>query len=209
MAPPRRLKQFVLKPTVYCFHRCPYCDLRQDYYRDMVADRKSSLRLLPDRRHPDSRTPATCRWTWPCGRSTRPPRWAWRNSSSAAEIRSCTHTCLTSSRRRNEHPGVFVLMNSVGTGVTVDKARTIIDAGLGAWNFSVDTLDAALYEKLRWARAKHCPRSWPPIETVRADRSARSGVPDELHDRHHARQLPPDSAVGRALCRPPELPRST
>ena len=32
----RKMKQFVLKPTVYCYHRCPYCDLRQDYYKDMV-----------------------------------------------------------------------------------------------------------------------------------------------------------------------------
>jgi hypothetical protein len=50
------------------------------------------------------------------------------------------------------HPGVFVLMNSVGTGVTIDKARRIIEAGLGAWNFSVDTLDPALYERLRGIR---------------------------------------------------------
>ena len=45
-AAPRRLKQFVLKPTVFCFHRCPYCDLRQDYYREMVADRKRALPLV-------------------------------------------------------------------------------------------------------------------------------------------------------------------
>ena len=43
-APSRRLKQFVLKPTVFCFHRCPYCDLRQDYYQAMVVDRKKALR---------------------------------------------------------------------------------------------------------------------------------------------------------------------
>ncbi len=44
---------------------------------------------------------------------------------------------------------VPVLMNSVGTDVTAEKAREIIGAGLGAWNFSVDTPDPALYEKLR------------------------------------------------------------
>src|SRR5215468_11084411 len=41
----RRLRQFVLKPTVFCYHRCPYCDLRQDYYRDMISDRKKALPL--------------------------------------------------------------------------------------------------------------------------------------------------------------------
>jgi MoaA/NifB/PqqE/SkfB family radical SAM enzyme len=47
---------------------------------------------------------------------------------------------------------VFVLMNSVGTGVTRDRAFRIIEAGLGAWNFSVDTLDPDLYQRLRGVR---------------------------------------------------------
>src|SRR4029079_18666894 len=64
------------------------------------------------------------------------------------------------------HPGVFVLMNSVGTGVTEEKARAIIDAGLGAWNFSVDTLDPVKYEKLRGVR-KALPTIMSAIDTVR------------------------------------------
>jgi MoaA/NifB/PqqE/SkfB family radical SAM enzyme len=51
-------------------------------------------------------------------------------------------------RAAERHAGVFVLMNSVGTGVTVGKASQIIEAGLGAWNFSVDILDPVLYERL-------------------------------------------------------------
>lgn len=51
-----------------------------------------------------------------------------------------------------KHPGVFVFMNSVGTGITIERAREIIMAGLGAWNFSIDTLDPALYERLRGVR---------------------------------------------------------
>jgi MoaA/NifB/PqqE/SkfB family radical SAM enzyme len=43
----RRLKQFVLKPTVFCYHRCPYCDLRQDYYDELVAERRKALQILP------------------------------------------------------------------------------------------------------------------------------------------------------------------
>lgn len=53
-AVPRRLKQFMLKPTVFCYHRCPYCDPRQDYYRDMVAGRKKTLPLAAG---PASRRP--------------------------------------------------------------------------------------------------------------------------------------------------------
>src|SRR5712691_12278250 len=41
----RALTQLVLKPTVYCYHRCPYCDLRQEYYSDLVGQRKQLLRL--------------------------------------------------------------------------------------------------------------------------------------------------------------------
>jgi MoaA/NifB/PqqE/SkfB family radical SAM enzyme len=57
-------------------------------------------------------------------------------------------------------------MNSVGTGVTTDKAFRIIEAGLGAWNFSVDTLDPALYERLRGVRGA-LATIMKAIETVR------------------------------------------
>ena len=163
---PRRLKQFVLKPTVYCFHRCPYCDLRQDYYQGMVADRKNALRLLP---RDGSRMPNP---------GHMPLDMALRTIDEAASLGMeelqlsggdpllYPHLIeiITAAKR---HPGVFVLMNSVGTGVTVGSARAIIDAGLGAWNFSVDTLDPAKYEKLRGVR-KALPTIMSAIETVRA-----------------------------------------
>jgi MoaA/NifB/PqqE/SkfB family radical SAM enzyme len=147
---PRRLKQLVLKPTLFCYHRCPYCDPRQDYYREMIADRKRMLPLAA-----------------PSSGSRR------RQNPGHMPLDLALHTIEEAAalgmeelqlsggdpllyphlieliRAAKRHPGVFVLMNSVGTGITVDKARQIIDAGLGAWNFSVDTLDPALYERLR------------------------------------------------------------
>jgi MoaA/NifB/PqqE/SkfB family radical SAM enzyme len=77
-------------------------------------------------------------------------------------------------RAAKRHPGVFVLMNSVGTGVTVDRAREIIDAGLGAWNFSVDTLDPAKYERLRGVRDA-LPTIMRAIATVREAGSHNAG----------------------------------
>src|SRR6266545_87178 len=148
----RMLKQFVLKPTVYCYHRCPYCDLRQDYYRDMVADRKQALQILP--RDGGARMPNP---------GHMPLDLALRTIDEAAAL-GMEELQLSGGdpllyphlveviRAAKRHPGVFVLMNSVGTGVTVDQARQIIEAGLGAWNFSVDTLDPAKYEKLRGVR---------------------------------------------------------
>jgi MoaA/NifB/PqqE/SkfB family radical SAM enzyme len=127
---PRKLKQFVLKPTVFCYHRCPYCDLRQDYYRGMVADRKKTLPLAagPGERRPNP--------------GHMPPDMALRTIDEAAAL-GMEELQLSGGdpllyphlveviRAARKHPGVFVLMNSVGTGVTVEKAREIIEAGLG------------------------------------------------------------------------------
>jgi len=160
------LKQFVLKPTVFCYHRCPYCDLRQDYYREMISDRKRALPLEPSaspRRRPNP--------------GHMPLDLALRTIDEAAAL-GMEELQLSGGdpllyphlieviRAAKRHAGVFVLMNSVGTGVTVDKASQIIEAGLGAWNFSVDTLDPALYERLRGVRAA-LPTIMKAIETVR------------------------------------------
>jgi hypothetical protein len=148
---PRKLKQFVLKPTVFCFHRCPYCDPRQDYYRDMVADRKKTLPLAagPGARRPN---PGHMPLDMPLDMALRTIDEAAALGMEELQLSGGDPLLyphlVEVIRAASKHPGVFVLMNSVGTGVTVDKAREIIDAGLGAWNFSVDTLDPVLYERL-------------------------------------------------------------
>jgi MoaA/NifB/PqqE/SkfB family radical SAM enzyme len=165
-AVPRRLKQFVLKPTVFCYHRCPYCDPRQDYYREMISDRK---RMLPLAAEPGSRRRSNP--------GHMPLDLALRTIDEAAAL-GMEELQLSGGdpllyphlieviRAAKRHPGVFVLMNSVGTGVTIEKARQIIEAGLGAWNFSVDTLDPALYERLRGIRGA-LPTIMNAIATVR------------------------------------------
>ncbi len=191
-APTRRLKQFVLKPTVYCYHRCPYCDLRQDYYREMVADRKQLLTMLP--REGGVRPPNP---------GHMPLELALRLIDEAAALGMeelqlsggdplLYPHLLEVIRAAKAHPGVFVLMNSVGTGVTVAKAREIIGAGLGAWNFSVDTLDPAKYEQLRGVR-NALPTILNAIDTVR---QAGAGNPDfrmnymTVITRHNFREIP-------------------
>lgn len=164
------LRQFVLKPTVFCYHRCPYCDLRQDYYRDMVADRKRSLPLAP------RGTPGNNAVRQNPGHMPRDLALRLIEEAAALGMEELQLSggdpllyphlvdVILAARR---HPGVFVLMNSVGTGVTADKAREIIGAGLGAWNFSVDTLDPVLYERLRGVR-NALPVIMKAIATVRA-----------------------------------------
>jgi MoaA/NifB/PqqE/SkfB family radical SAM enzyme len=144
------LTQLVIKPTVWCFHRCPYCDLRQDYYQEMVASKQKAQQQVsigspsPNPGH-------------------MPLDMALRMIDEAAAL-GMTSLLLSGGdpllyphlveviRAGARHPGVFVFMNSVGTGVTVEKAHQIIEAGLGAWNFSVDTLDSVRYERLRGVR---------------------------------------------------------
>jgi radical SAM family protein len=90
------------------------------------------------------------------------------------------------------HPGVFIFMNSVGTGVTTERAREIIEAGLGAWNFSVDTLDPAKYEKLRGVRGALTTI----MEAVRTVREAAADHPDfcinymTVVTRHNFKDIP-------------------
>jgi MoaA/NifB/PqqE/SkfB family radical SAM enzyme len=189
---PRALKQLVLKPTVYCYHRCPYCDLRQDYYRGMVADRKQALQIRPRRLGERMPNPGHM-----------PLDLALRTIDEAAAL-GMEELQLSGGdpllyphlveviRAAKRHPGVFVLMNSVGTGVTVEKAREIIDAGLGAWNFSVDTLDPDKYKKLRGVR-NALPTILTAIDTVR-----RAGAHDPefrmnymtVITRHNFREIP-------------------
>lgn len=141
------LTQLVIKPTIFCYHRCSYCDLRQDYYRDLVAEGKKDLRVLggqQPRQNPGH----------------MPRDLALRMVDEAAELgmRSLQLSggdpllyphLLDVIAAGASHPGVFVFMNSVGTGVSTDRVRELIDAGLGAWNFSVDTLDPAKYDEIR------------------------------------------------------------
>jgi len=146
---PRRLKQFVLKPTLFCYHRCPYCDLRQDYYREMIADRKRVLPLASPASEGRRQNPGHM----PLGLALRTIDEAAALGMEELQLSGGDPLLyphlIELIRAAKRHAGVFVLMNSVGTGITVDRARQIIEAGLGAWNFSVDTLDPALYERLR------------------------------------------------------------
>jgi len=148
----RVLKQFVLKPTVYCYHGCPYCELRQDYYQGIVAERKRALQILS--RDGSARMPNPGHM--PLDLALRTIDEAVALGMEELQLSGCDPLLyphlIDVIRAAKRHPGVFVLMNSVGTGVTVERAREIIDAGLGAWNFSVDTLDPVKYEKLRGVR---------------------------------------------------------
>jgi len=165
--PRRALTQFVLKPTVYCYHRCPYCDPRQDYYRELVADRRRGLRLVSGDGHARIPNPGHMPLDLALRLVEEAAGLGMRELQLSGGDPLLYPHLVEVIRAAKRHPGVFVLMNSVGTGVTVEKAREIIAAGLGAWNFSVDTLDPATYQTLRGVRGA-LPTIMKAIAAVRA-----------------------------------------
>jgi MoaA/NifB/PqqE/SkfB family radical SAM enzyme len=189
--PTRQLKQFVLKPTVYCYHKCPYCDLRQDYYQDMISERRNLLRIVPDSSVPPHR-PGHMPLDLAMGTLAEAAALGMEELQLSGGDPLLYPHLVEVIRAAKSYPGVFVLMNSVGTGVSVEKAREIIDAGLGAWNFSVDTLDAAKYDELRGVR-NGLATIMRAIATVR---EAGSHVPEfrmnymTVITRHNFRDIP-------------------
>jgi MoaA/NifB/PqqE/SkfB family radical SAM enzyme len=69
-------------------------------------------------------------------------------------------------RAGKRYQDVFIFINSVGTSVTLEWAQRIIEAGLDAWNFSIDTLDEIKYGKIRGVNGA-LPKVLKAIETVR------------------------------------------
>jgi len=163
----RRLIRFVLKPTLYCFHQCKYCDPRQDYYKGIMGSRAPVNGRQTISLHKRSEDKA----------GHMPHEMALRSIEDAARL-GMTSLQLSGGdpllyphieeviRHGAGQPGVFVFMNSVGTGVTTERATALIEAGLGAWNFSIDTLNPETFDLLR-GTTNGLERSLSAIEVVR------------------------------------------
>lgn len=161
------LTQLVLKPTVFCYHRCSYCNLRQNYYQDILASHKKALKLVPNDKTTGTHT---------AGYMALDLALRIIDEAAALGMKSLQlsggdpllYPHLTDLIRAGaRHPNVFVFMNSVGTGVTFERAQEIVEAGLDAWNFSVDTLDENKYAHLRGV-SNALPKILKAIETVQA-----------------------------------------
>ncbi len=171
------LKQLVIKPTVYCYHKCPYCDLRQDYYKTILKNNKKRVIPISESTQESAHklklngNKATLNpGHMPLDMALHAIDEAAKRGMESMQLSGgdpLLYPYLTQViRAAASHPGVFVFMNSVGTNVSKQKVEELIDAGLMAWNFSIDTLDPMLYQELRGVKDA-LPKILEAIATVR------------------------------------------
>ena len=166
------LTQLVIKPTVFCYHRCSYCGLRQEYYDNLVAGNRRRVERVPNKATRLA-NPGHLSLDVACGAIDEAAALGMTSLQFSGGDPLLYPHLVDLIRAGARHPGVFVFMNSVGTGVSVVQAESIVGAGLGAWNFSIDTLDPGLYDRVRGVRdglatiltavdtVRRAAREWP------------------------------------------------
>lgn len=124
--------KLVLKPTVHCFHKCKYCDSRQNFYESTDKSMNGHMdldfakKLINDAYHLGMKE---------CLISGGDPLLYPHLIDLIYEAK--------------KYKDVFVYMNSVGTRLTEEYAKKIFDAGLGAWNISLDSPYPDVHNKWR------------------------------------------------------------
>ena len=137
------LKKLVLKPTTKCFHNCLYCKDRQIFYQNCINDENQAVNnnlkgmqlsvLLQVGREAYELGMREC-------------------LISGGDPLIYPHLIKLISGIKKISTDIFVFMNSVGHGLTIQKATEILNAGLGAWNFSVDTINEKNYDYIRGSK---------------------------------------------------------
>jgi len=132
------LKKLVIKPTVKCYHKCKYCVPRQNYFAELVTKKnrdKNQLENMPLEMAIKCITDAHSLGMSECLFSGGDPL----IYPDIVELVS----------KASSLDNVFVYLNSLGVGIQKSKVIEIIEAGLSAWNLSLDTIDPKTYDKLR------------------------------------------------------------
>ena len=145
------LELLVIKPTAHCYHRCLYCKGRQEYYSEL--NNCDTQRYL----QPNNVIQLI-------------------DEAATLGIKSLQISggdpllypyLIDIIKAASKHKDIFIFINSVGHGIDGISARNIIEAGLCAWNFSVDTLNDDTYTELRGIKGA-LSKVLNSVEVVRA-----------------------------------------
>lgn len=141
------LKKLVIKPTIYCFHNCPYCDERQEYYQGVKKTSEKGHMCLDMAKDTIRRAHAMGMESCLIG------------GGDPLLYPHLEELVLYAKSFKD----VFVFINSTGNGLTEEKAYRLVSAGLGCWNISLDSPDYQEHDKIRGVKG-----AW--AESVRAIR---------------------------------------
>lgn len=122
-----------MKPTDRCYHRCLYCKERQEYYSKQIkCHTQKHLQPHDVIRFIDEAVMLGMKTLQISGGDPLLYPYLVDIIKSASKYKD-----------------VFIFINSVGYGIDFNSARNIIESGLCAWNFSIDTLNSDTYSELR------------------------------------------------------------
>jgi MoaA/NifB/PqqE/SkfB family radical SAM enzyme len=152
------LELLIMKPTDSCYHRCCYCKGRQEYYSELNnCDTQKDLQPHDAIRFIDEAAMLGMKSLQISGGD--PLRYPY---------------LVDIIKSASKYKDIFVFINSVGSGIHFSSARNIIESGLCAWNFSIDTLNGDTYSELRGVKDALSE----VLNSVEVVRAAASDFPD-------------------------------
>lgn len=125
------LKKLMIKPTIYCFHKCSYCNERQDGY-SKVDENGSVLPIEVACRVVEESYAMGCREFVISGGD---PLMYFQLPELLRFI--------------NRYDDAVVLINSVASHLVQERAEEILKAGITAWNISLDSSYPSIHDAVR------------------------------------------------------------
>ncbi len=161
----QKLRKLVLKPTARCYHRCGYCVPRQEYYEQLFARKNMGRRTTSASELQSSNMPIEMAVRQIAAAYSLGMRECLFSGGDPLLYPSITELVGAAS----SYGDVFVYINSLGVGIHKSKVLELIEAGLCAWNLSVDTVDPKDYDRIRGVDGAFCRL----METVKILREVR------------------------------------
>lgn len=136
----KTLRKLVLKPTNKCFHKCLYCSERQYFYGYLERlngdETLNSNYLLGSDKFVEAAKAAFSLGMRECLISGGDPL-----------LYPPLQELITGIRKISDD--IFIFINSIGLRLKYKTGVQLIEAGLGAWNLSVDSINPTINDRLR------------------------------------------------------------